>query len=368
MVAQPGKATIVPEPLGVALGDRAVELPGAALAPARWRPPSRPGTPSSSSRASWRRRRRPPWPRLVPQYLDERAVAVVEGGVPETTGLLEQRWDHIFYTGNGTVGRIVMAAAAKHLTPGHARARRQEPGHRRPRRQPRGRRAPHRLGQVPQRRPDLRRARLRARARGGRRPTARRDARRRATRFYGARPAPQPRLRPHRQRRATSAASAACSTAAATTGSCSAASATRRPATSRPPCSAAWRRDAPVMGEEIFGPDPAGAHRRPTSTRPWPRSTPATSRSPSTCSPSRSARPSASCAGTSSGGVVRERHDAAPRRPRPALRRRGRERHGRVPRPHRLRHVQPPQGGAEPAGSVSTCRWPTRPTRGWKGR
>jgi len=28
-----------------------------------------------------------------------------------------QRWDHIFYTGNGTVGRIVMQAAAKHLTP-----------------------------------------------------------------------------------------------------------------------------------------------------------------------------------------------------------------------------------------------------------
>ena len=35
----------------------------------------------------------------------------------ETTALLEQRFDHIFYTGNGTVGRIVMTAAAKHLTP-----------------------------------------------------------------------------------------------------------------------------------------------------------------------------------------------------------------------------------------------------------
>jgi aldehyde dehydrogenase (NAD+) len=42
---------------------------------------------------------------------------VIEGGVPETTALLEERWDHIFYTGNGTVGRVVMAAAAKHLTP-----------------------------------------------------------------------------------------------------------------------------------------------------------------------------------------------------------------------------------------------------------
>ncbi|MFE6505685.1 aldehyde dehydrogenase family protein [Kitasatospora sp. NPDC057738] len=54
---------------------------------------------------------------LLPRYLGEEAVAVVEGAVPETTALLEQRFDHIFYTGNGTVGRIVMTAAAKHLTP-----------------------------------------------------------------------------------------------------------------------------------------------------------------------------------------------------------------------------------------------------------
>ncbi|KGL91398.1 Fatty aldehyde dehydrogenase, partial [Charadrius vociferus] len=42
---------------------------------------------------------------------------VVTGGVPETTQLLTQRFDHILYTGNSTVGKIVMAAAAKHLTP-----------------------------------------------------------------------------------------------------------------------------------------------------------------------------------------------------------------------------------------------------------
>lgn len=54
---------------------------------------------------------------LVPLYLDRRAVAVVEGAVPETTELLEQRFDHIFYTGNGRVGRIVAAAAVQHLTP-----------------------------------------------------------------------------------------------------------------------------------------------------------------------------------------------------------------------------------------------------------
>ncbi|WP_460067871.1 aldehyde dehydrogenase family protein [Streptomyces sp. YKOK-I1] len=54
---------------------------------------------------------------LLPRALDPEAVAVVEGGVPETTDLLEQPFDHIFYTGNGAVGRIVMAAAARRLTP-----------------------------------------------------------------------------------------------------------------------------------------------------------------------------------------------------------------------------------------------------------
>ena len=55
--------------------------------------------------------------RLIPQYLDPDAFVVVEGGVTETTALLAERSDHIFYTGNGTVGRVVMAAAARHLTP-----------------------------------------------------------------------------------------------------------------------------------------------------------------------------------------------------------------------------------------------------------
>lgn len=53
----------------------------------------------------------------LPKYLDAESVVVVEGGVAETTELLAERFDHVFYTGNGTVGRIVMAAAAKHLTP-----------------------------------------------------------------------------------------------------------------------------------------------------------------------------------------------------------------------------------------------------------
>ncbi|CAI9291487.1 unnamed protein product [Lactuca saligna] len=55
--------------------------------------------------------------KLLEEYLDNSAVKVVEGGVPETSALLEQKWDKIFYTGNGRIGRVVMAAAAKHLTP-----------------------------------------------------------------------------------------------------------------------------------------------------------------------------------------------------------------------------------------------------------
>ncbi|GAA1326149.1 aldehyde dehydrogenase family protein [Leucobacter albus] len=55
--------------------------------------------------------------RVIPDTLDQRAVAVIEGAVPETTALLTERFDHIFYTGNGRVGRVVARAAAEHLTP-----------------------------------------------------------------------------------------------------------------------------------------------------------------------------------------------------------------------------------------------------------
>ncbi|WP_433445869.1 aldehyde dehydrogenase family protein [Streptomyces sp. CA-142005] len=55
--------------------------------------------------------------RLLPGYLQPDTVAVVEGGPAQTTALLEQRFDHILYTGNGAVARTVMAAAARHLTP-----------------------------------------------------------------------------------------------------------------------------------------------------------------------------------------------------------------------------------------------------------
>lgn len=54
---------------------------------------------------------------LVPKYLDNECYQVVCGGIPETTDLLKEKFDYIFYTGSPQVGRIVRDAANKHLTP-----------------------------------------------------------------------------------------------------------------------------------------------------------------------------------------------------------------------------------------------------------
>lgn len=116
MVAQPGRSFIVREPLGVAmiiapwnypLQTAVLPLVGAlAAGNCVLVKPSEVAPATSALLAKW-----------LPRYLDPKAVQVFEGGVPETTALLREKWDHIFYTGNGTVGRIVMEAAARHLTP-----------------------------------------------------------------------------------------------------------------------------------------------------------------------------------------------------------------------------------------------------------
>jgi aldehyde dehydrogenase (NAD+) len=54
---------------------------------------------------------------LVSDAFDPCFVSVVEGGVNVSQALLEQRFDHIFYTGGGAIGKIVMRAAAENLTP-----------------------------------------------------------------------------------------------------------------------------------------------------------------------------------------------------------------------------------------------------------
>ncbi|XP_071988116.1 aldehyde dehydrogenase family 3 member B1-like [Engystomops pustulosus] len=53
----------------------------------------------------------------LPRYLDKDCFAVVQAGVDDTTRLLENKFDFIFFTGNPHVGKIIMTAAAKHLTP-----------------------------------------------------------------------------------------------------------------------------------------------------------------------------------------------------------------------------------------------------------
>jgi aldehyde dehydrogenase (NAD+) len=44
-------------------------------------------------------------------------ITVVEGGREETSGLLKERFDYIFFTGSPNVGKVVLEHAAKHLTP-----------------------------------------------------------------------------------------------------------------------------------------------------------------------------------------------------------------------------------------------------------
>ncbi|OKH28491.1 aldehyde dehydrogenase [Chroogloeocystis siderophila] len=54
---------------------------------------------------------------IVQKYFDPTYIAVVEGGIDVSKQLLAEKFDHIFFTGGTAVGKIVMEAAAKHLTP-----------------------------------------------------------------------------------------------------------------------------------------------------------------------------------------------------------------------------------------------------------
>ncbi|MCM3177538.1 aldehyde dehydrogenase [Cytobacillus horneckiae] len=54
---------------------------------------------------------------LIGEYFPEEYISVVEGGIEISDRLLAEKWDYIFFTGSVPVGRIIMQAAAKHLTP-----------------------------------------------------------------------------------------------------------------------------------------------------------------------------------------------------------------------------------------------------------
>ncbi|GAA4276614.1 aldehyde dehydrogenase family protein [Aquimarina mytili] len=52
---------------------------------------------------------------IVSEAFEEQEIAVVEGGVEVSTALLNMKFNHIFFTGAPEIGKIVMAAASKHL-------------------------------------------------------------------------------------------------------------------------------------------------------------------------------------------------------------------------------------------------------------
>lgn len=54
---------------------------------------------------------------MICETFDEKYIAVVQGNRDVNTTLLDQRWDLIFFTGSPDLGKKVMGAAAKHLTP-----------------------------------------------------------------------------------------------------------------------------------------------------------------------------------------------------------------------------------------------------------
>ncbi len=116
LTAKPGSGRVVPEPLGVALviapwnyPIQLLLLPVAAAIAAGNAVVAKPSevSPATSQALA----------ELLPRYVDAEAIVVCEGDAEVATALLEQRFDHIFYTGSTNVGRIVYEAAAKHLTP-----------------------------------------------------------------------------------------------------------------------------------------------------------------------------------------------------------------------------------------------------------
>ncbi|CAN5657807.1 aldehyde dehydrogenase [soil metagenome] len=112
---KPGSSHVVPEPVGVACviapWNYPIQLllaPMVAAIAAGNAVVGKPSelTPHASATVS-----------ALIEALADPAIAVVQGGVAETTELLAQRFDHILYTGNSRVARVVMRAAAENLTP-----------------------------------------------------------------------------------------------------------------------------------------------------------------------------------------------------------------------------------------------------------
>jgi aldehyde dehydrogenase (NAD+) len=116
MANLPGASYIIPEPLGVTLTIGAWNYPYqlslapvvAALAAGNTAiiKPSELSLNCSNAMA-----------KIINENFKADYFHVVEGGVEETTALLKESFDKIFYTGSTIVGKIIMKAAAEHLTP-----------------------------------------------------------------------------------------------------------------------------------------------------------------------------------------------------------------------------------------------------------
>ncbi len=55
--------------------------------------------------------------KLINENFEQELFYVIEGGIAETTALLDLKFDKIFFTGSSHIGKIVYQKAAKHLTP-----------------------------------------------------------------------------------------------------------------------------------------------------------------------------------------------------------------------------------------------------------
>ncbi len=55
--------------------------------------------------------------KIIRDLFPEEYIAVVQGGVETSQALLKEKVDYIFFTGSASVGKVVMEAAAKNLTP-----------------------------------------------------------------------------------------------------------------------------------------------------------------------------------------------------------------------------------------------------------
>ncbi len=116
LVNFPAKSYIIPEPLGVSLIIGAWNYPYqlslapvvAAIAAGNTVILKPSELPDNTSKVM---------AQIINDNFEPEFFRVVEGGIPETTELLKQKFDKIFFTGSDAVGKIVYKAAANHLTP-----------------------------------------------------------------------------------------------------------------------------------------------------------------------------------------------------------------------------------------------------------